>query len=223
MQEVQRTYLPAAGRDWALPFYDPLVKLLGADGARRTLLKQADLRPRDRILDIGCGTGTLVELIKRVHPEVSVVGLDPDPKALARAKKKAARAGVSIQFDRGFSDELPYADASFDRVFSSFMFHHVHTDQRGKTLREVRRVLVPGGSLHLLDFESSEGGAHGVLARWLHSSHRLKDNSETKILEIMKTAGFANAKKVGSGALFLGHLRFGYYSGSRDDATVNSQ
>ena len=54
-------------------------------------------------------------------------------------------------------------------------------------------------------------------------SHRLKDNSETKILEIMKTAGFANAKKIGSGALFLGHLRFGYYSGSRNDATVNSQ
>jgi len=69
----------------------------------------------------------------------------------------------------------------------------------------VRRVLVPGGSLHLLDFESSEGGAHGVLARWLHTNHRLKDNSV--ILEMMKTAGFANAKKAGSGALFLGHLK----------------
>ena len=222
MQDVQRSYLPAAGRDWALPFYDPFVKLLGADSARRTLLQQANLHPGHRVLDIGCGTGTFVALIKRVHPEVFVVGLHPDPKALARAKKKAARAGVSIQFDQGFSDELPYSDASFDRVFSSFMLHHVHTDQRGKTLREVRRVLVPGGSLHLLDFESSEGGAHGVLARWLHSSHRLKDNSESKILEIMKTAGFTNAKKVGSGALFLGHLRFAYYSGSRDDATVNS-
>src|SRR5215469_6148214 len=93
MQEVRRAYLPAAGHDWALPFYDPFVKLLGADAARRTLLQQADLRPGNRVLDIGCGTGTFVELIKRVHPEVSVVGLDPDPKALARAKKKAARAG----------------------------------------------------------------------------------------------------------------------------------
>lgn len=223
MQDVQRTYLPAAGRDWALPFYDPLVKLLGADGPRRTLLKQANLRSGHRVLDIGCGTGTFVALIKRVRPEVSVVGLDPDPKALARAKKKAARAGASIQFDQGFSDELPYPDGSFDRVFSSFMFHHVSADQREKTLREVRRVLVPGGSIHLLDFESSEDGAHSVLARWLHSSHRLKDNSETRILELMRAAGFTYSKKVAGGAILFGHLRFSQYEGSREEPTVNSR
>ena len=221
MQNVQRTYLPAAGRDWALRFYDPFVKLLGADSARRTLLQHANLHPGHRVLDIGCGTGTFVALIKRVHPDVSVVGLDPDPKALARAKKKAARAGVSIQFDQGFSDELPYADASFARVFSSFMFHHIPDNQREKTLQEVYRILPPGGSLHLLDFESSDDEIQSALARWLHSSHRLKDNSEIKILGLMKGAGFANPKKVGSGALLLGHLRFGYYSGSRDDANVN--
>ena len=222
MQDFQRTYLPAAGRDWALPFYDPFVKLLGADSARRTLLEQANLGSGHRVLDIGCGTGTFVALIKRVHPEVSVVGLDPDPKALTRAKKKAARTGVSIQFDQGFSDELPYADASFNRVFSSFMFHHIRADQREKTLQEVYRILSPGGSLHLLDFESSDNKTQGVLARWLHSSHRLKDNSEIKIVGLMKSAGFANPTKVGSGALLLGHLRFDYYSGSRD-ANIDSR
>lgn len=165
MQEVQRTYFPAAGHDWALPLYDPLLKLLGADSARRLLLEHSDLRPGQRVLDIGCGTGTLVVLIKRVCPEISIVGLDPDPKALARAKKKAARAGASIQFDQGFSDELPYSDASFDRVFSSFMFHHVNANEREKTLREVRRVLSSEGSVHLLDFESSGSGTQGVLAR----------------------------------------------------------
>ena len=66
MQEVQRTYFPAAGHDWGLPLYDPLLKLLGADSARRLLLEHSDLRPGQRVLDIGCGTGTLVVLIKRV-------------------------------------------------------------------------------------------------------------------------------------------------------------
>ena len=62
-------------------------------------------------------------LIKRLHPDVDVVGLDPDPKALARAKRKAERSAVSIRLDQGFSHELPYPEASFDRVFSTFMFH----------------------------------------------------------------------------------------------------
>jgi len=176
MQDTQRVYLPAAGKDWALPFYDPLVKLLGADSARLELLEQANLRPGDRVLDIGCGTGTLVALIKRRYPPVEVVGIDPDPKALARAAKKIKKAGAAVQLDRGFADELPYADESFDRVVSSFMFHHLEAGNREKTLREVRRVLRPGGSLHLLDFASMEGRGHHGFGAHLHS-RRMKDNS----------------------------------------------
>src|SRR5262245_8666218 len=107
MQEIRRTFIPAAGRDWALPLYDPLVKLLGGDRARRALLDQAAIQTGHRVLDIGCGTGELIILIKSLHPGVDVVGLDPDPKALIRAKRKAERAAVIIQFDQGFSDGLP--------------------------------------------------------------------------------------------------------------------
>src|SRR5579864_5394603 len=137
MQETQRAYLPAAGRDWALAFYDPVVKLLGGDAARNELLDQAALGPTDRVLDIGCGTGTFVAQIKRLYPCADVVGLDPYPKALARARKKVARTGMPVRLEQGFSDELPYPGASFDRVFSSFMFHHLEADDRGKTLCEV--------------------------------------------------------------------------------------
>src|ERR671923_2521622 len=114
MEQIQKTYLPAAGHDWLLPLYDPLVKLLGGAVARRTLLNHALIRSGHRVLDIGCGTGTLVVLIKRLHPDVDVVGLDPDPKALGRARRKAERASVPVQLDRGFSDALPYPDASVD-------------------------------------------------------------------------------------------------------------
>lgn len=81
MANSQRPYLPAAGRDWALPLYDPIVKLLGGDSARKALLDQVALQPGHRVLDVGCGTGTLATLIKRLHSDVDVVGLDPDPKA----------------------------------------------------------------------------------------------------------------------------------------------
>src|SRR5207249_10176352 len=97
MMESSRTYFPAAGHDWSLPLYDPIVKLLGGDAARRALLEQAGLRPGQRVLDVGCGTGTLATLIKQLYPDVAVVGLDPDPKALARARRKAAPARLSTQ------------------------------------------------------------------------------------------------------------------------------
>jgi ubiquinone/menaquinone biosynthesis C-methylase UbiE len=211
MVEHSRSYLPAAGHDWFLPLYDPVVKLLGGDAARRALLDQAAIQPGHRVLDIGCGTGTMVTLIKRLHPEVEVVGLDPDPKALARARRKAERASVTIEFDQGFADDLPYPDASFDRVFSSFMFHHLEQAEKEGALREGRRVLKPGGSLHLLDFGGNEPGTDGFLARLFHSSHRLRDNSEGHILSLMCQAGFADSKKVSQGAMLFGLVRFSCY------------
>lgn len=214
MMESSRTFIPAAGHDWSLPLYDPVVKLLGGDAARRVLLDQAALRPNHRVLDIGCGTGTLVVLIKRLHPDVDVVGLDPDPKALARGRRKAQRASARVQFDQGFADELPYRDASFDRVFSSLMFHHLGRDEKEATLREVRLVLRPGGILSLLDFAGPEAGADGFLARLLHSSHQLRDNSEGRILELMSRAGFLSPQKVRQGAMLFGRVRINYYQAS---------
>ena len=206
--QSQRTYLPAAGRDSLLPLYDLMTKLMGADRARRRLLDQAQIRSGHRVLDVGCGTGSLTIQLKRLNPETDVVGLDPDPKALALAKRKAVRAAVSIQLDRGFGDELPYPDGSFDRVLSSLMFHHVPTDEKGKTMRAIRRVLKPGGEFHMLDFEGPEKGGHGILSRLLHSNQRLKDNSEIRVLRFMTEAGFTEPKKVGHREMFFGHIAY---------------
>src|SRR5260370_35398795 len=113
--QSQRTYLPAAGRDSLLPLYDLMTKLMGADRARRRLLDQAQIRSGHRVLDVGCGTGSLTIQLKRLNPETEVVGLDPDPKALALAKRKAERAAVRIHLDQGVGDGLPYPDGPFSR------------------------------------------------------------------------------------------------------------
>ena len=207
MVESSRTYLPAAGRDWRLPLYDPFVKLLGGDAARRVLLDEAAPRPGQRVLDVGCGTGTLATLIKQLHPEVEVVGLDPDPKALARARRKAERAAVSVQFDQGFGDELPYAEASFDRVFSSFMFHHLPAEEKGTTLREARRVLKTDGEFYMTDFEGPHG-VHGLLATLLHAKKTLADNAEDRVLSLMREAGFSQPKKLGRRKMLFGGVAY---------------
>jgi ubiquinone/menaquinone biosynthesis C-methylase UbiE len=211
LRNEHRPYLPAAGHDRALPLYDPFMKLFGGDKVRTILIGQAALQGNDRVLDVGSGTGTLAVQIKRLYPSVEVVGIDPDPKSLARSRQKAEKARVTVQFDQGYAHELPYADGSFIRVFSSFMFHHLPAEHRGSALRDILRVLRPGGSLHLLDFAGADSHGHSLFAHLFHESERLKDNTDARILALMKEAGFERAAKVKDGSLFWGLLSIAYY------------
>lgn len=208
MADSPRTYLPAAGRDLFLPLYDPIVKLFGGGAAREALLAQAGLRPNDRVFDLGCGTGTLDVFIKKRFPQVEIVGFDPDPKALARARHKAAREALAIQFDQGFGDQLPYPQASFDRAISSLMLHHIPGTDRAKTFREVHRVLKPGGELHLADFEGPEDSNPGFFKRLFLAHAHLKENSAGNVIATMKEVGFADVAKVGRRSQLFGAVAY---------------
>lgn len=211
MANTGKAYLPAAGHDWALPLYDAFVRLIGLDRTRDTLLEQAQIERTHQVLEIGCGTGTLLTRLKHRYPDATAIGLDPDPKALARARRKAEAAGLSIQFDEGFADRLPYPVGSFDRVLSSFMFHHLSSEAKAKTMHEVRRVLRAGGSFHLLDFAASGEGERGFLMRLFHSDSALADNAQDRVVARMQEAGFRAVERLKREALFFGHLRLDYY------------
>ena len=221
-----RPYLPAMGRDVLLPLYDPLTRLLGASAAHRRLLDQAGIEPGHRVLEIGCGTGNLLLAAKQRHPGAEIVGLDPDPRALQRAARKAARAGLNVQLDRGYADELPYADASIDRVLSAFMLHHLPPPEKQAALREIRRVLAPGGSLHLLDLIAPHD--HGFLSRLRRhragvdghgSGHgsssaagRFPDVGGTGVPDLLVEAGLLGVREVGGGRTAFG--RYACYRAS---------
>jgi ubiquinone/menaquinone biosynthesis C-methylase UbiE len=196
MEGHRKDYVPGMGHDRLLPLYDPLHRLLGMAKVHRPLVDQAGIRPGHRVLEIGCGTGNLALFAKRLHPDAEVVGLDPDPKALARARRKAGRKALPVRLDLGFAQELPYPDASFDRVLSAFMFHHLGPDEKEKALREVRRVLKPGGSLHLLDLGGAKAPSDGFMARLSHRNGRLQDNFEDRIPTLMRDAGLADSREV---------------------------
>ena len=207
---AQHDYLPAAGSDWALPFYDLVTTLLGADRARNELLAVMDLKPGQRLLDIGCGTGTFAVQLKQRFPNVEITGLDPDPKALARAKRKASRARLNVTFDLGYSDRLPYGGRSFDHVSSSFMFHHLKREQKEPSLREVLRVLKPGGDLVFVDLAGPQPGAKQGLTPHVHSKEQLEDNREHRVIQLMRSAGFADAQLVKRGTFCFGLLHVIY-------------
>lgn len=126
-------YIPSLRFDFLTPFYDPLQKLCFPETkAKINLIRQSKIKPGSRVLDIGCGTATLTILLKKNSPDATVVGLDSDPKVLEIAKKKAVNANVDIQFENGFSDNLPFDDELFDVVFSNLMFHHLDRQKRLK-------------------------------------------------------------------------------------------
>jgi ubiquinone/menaquinone biosynthesis C-methylase UbiE len=182
-------YLPAAGRDALLPFYDLFTAALGVGALHRTLIDQAGLAAGQRVLEIGCGTGNLAVRAKRAHPGVEYVGSDPDPKALARAQRKT-RGMAGIRFERGYAQQLPYPEGSFDRVLSALMLHHLDDDAKVAAAAEVRRVLRPGGSLHVADFGAEAHGLHGFLARRMSKSGHLGGNLDGGIPRLLNAAGF---------------------------------
>ena len=202
-----KPFIPAAGHHSLLPFYDILTKLMGVDRVRELLLDRADIRPHTRVLDVGCGTGGLAVSAKRRYPSAQVFGLDPDLDALDRARRKAERAGVDVQFDQGFAGALPYPDSTFDRVLSSMMFHHLHRDEKVAMLRELRRVLRPGGRVEMLDSAGPETGDGGV-TRFLHSHQLLSDNSAARVVSYFAEAGFAPVRGVARDRILIWNVAF---------------
>lgn len=153
MMNTNDRYIPALSVDWLTPLFDPVLKwILHEEIFKNDLVRQAGIAPGHHVLDLGCGTGTLTILIEQQQPAAIVVGLDGDPYVLNIAHVKTQQANTALSLVEGMAFQLPYADAAFDRVLSSLVFHHLTTNNKQRTLHEVYRVLRPGGELYLLDF-----------------------------------------------------------------------
>ncbi|WP_436531174.1 class I SAM-dependent methyltransferase [Actinoplanes sp. HUAS TT8] len=205
MSETVRPYIPAMGRHWMLFLYDPFVKLAGLHRVHGELLDRAGVRPGHTVLEIGCGPGDLLLRLARREPRAELTGIDPDPAALRKARRKAGRHGLPVRFAPAYADDLPFPDDSFDRVLSSYMLHHLDADQQVAAVREVRRVLRPGGELHVVD---ADGTPHQGSRRHRHS--QLAGHTPERILRVMASAGLTEVRENGrgQGRTALGHYVF---------------
>jgi ubiquinone/menaquinone biosynthesis C-methylase UbiE len=188
-------YIPALSFRVLTPFYDTFFKwTMREELFKGRLIEQAQIRSRQRVLDLGCGTGTLTVMIKKAHPDSEVVGLDGDPQVLEIARRKAKETGASIEFDEGMAYQLPYPNASFDRVLSSMVFHHLATHDKERALAEIYRVLKPDGELHLADFGEPHGFYAKIMSLLMRRFERVDDNVNGRIPEMFVRAKFSVAK-----------------------------
>lgn len=152
---------------------------------RRRTIALAQVQPGERALDVGCGTGTLaLDVARLVGRTGHVAGVDPGAGQIARARAKAARHHLPIEFQIGVIEQLPFPDQSFDIVFSTLMMHHLPAPLKRQGLAEIARVLKPGGRLVIADFTHKKE-RKGQAARFHAGGSRLQD-----LVAIVSDAGF---------------------------------
>jgi ubiquinone/menaquinone biosynthesis C-methylase UbiE len=184
-------YIPALRFHWLTPLYDPLLKWgMREEAVKGRLIERANIQPGQRVLDLGCGTGTLVVMLKGSIPEAQVTGLDADEQVLAIARLKAERSNVDIQLDHGLAYELPYPDGFFDLVLSSFMIHHLTSSDKLRAFQEVRRVLRRDGWFHMLDFGRPVDLLTRAQALVFRMFEQTADNFNGRLPAMLSEAGF---------------------------------
>ena len=189
-------FIPALRFHSLTRIYDRLINAtLKEDAFKGRLVQQANVAAGHRVLDLGCGTGTLTVMLKRAHPDATVVGLDADHAALEIAQKKARDAGVEIEFRQGLASAPPFEPGTIDRIVSSLVFHHLAKAEKHLALEAARTLLRSGGELHVADWGKAQSlvmRAAFLGVQFLDGFATTSDNVKGRLPLFMEQAGFAS-------------------------------
>lgn len=146
-------FTPALAYSVLTPVYDLALDVLGFGRSfKAAVAKFAEVKRGETVLDLGCGTGTLLHALVARQPEARFTGIDPDPQVLAIARRRLQSSTPTVKLVEGYAQDLPFPDQAFDLVISTLIFHHLPDPVKVSALREVRRVLAPRGRFLLVDF-----------------------------------------------------------------------
>ncbi len=151
---ADKAFTPALGDARFTPLYDFAIAAATREKLwRGRLVAHINPSAADRILDVGCGTGSLAIRLKKTAPEVAIIGIDPDPIVIARARQKSQKAGVCINWRSGFLTPAICAEIGpVSKVASSLVLHQTPPAEKNNILSAIRTVLQPGGTLYIADY-----------------------------------------------------------------------
>jgi SAM-dependent methyltransferase len=208
----QENYIPALGFNFLTHLFDPLLALTMPERKfKQALIDQAaiEFNPDLSILDFGCGTATLTIMIKQACKRNYVCGVDVDPKVLAIAKRNIGRSKLQIELSQYNGLTLPYQSNTFDLVLSSLVFHHLSSQQKGKALQEIYRVLKMGGELHVADWGKAQNSPMRrafYLVQLLDGFENTADHVKGLLPAYIENAGFSSVEETRQYTTLFGSL-----------------
>lgn len=197
--EKKGRYIPAARWRIFTRLYDPVLALTLRERRFRSLMRRrvaSDLPAEGVAVDVGCGTGTFAIGLARERPDALITGVDGDPDILTLARGK--QGSSKVEWREGLAQSLPAEDAAADVVTTSLVIHHLLPGEKREALAEMRRVLRPGGRLHVADWGTPHDPLMSGLfyvAQAIDGFERTRDHRAGRLPELIGEAGFEGVER----------------------------
>lgn len=187
-------FTPALAYSVLTPVYDLASEVLGFGRSFKAVVARlAEVQPGEAVLDLGCGTGTLLQALVARQPGARFTGIDPDRQVLAIARRRLQRSARTVELVEGYAQDLPFPDQAFDLVISTLIFHHLPDPVKVCALGEVRRVLAPHGRFLLVDFGAPATRVARVvltIGSVFDGRDNMRANLAGELPEVLAAAGF---------------------------------
>lgn len=198
-RDREDVHTPPLGFSALTPVYDAAIATFTRERVwRARLVEELSPQPGDTILDIGSGTGRLAEAIHFAQPRADYLGVDPDERAIAIARRRVARVGSSAHFDvQYFSGDEKIGIMQPNKIVSSLVLHQTPLSEKRRIIQTAYDALPQQGLFIVADYGAQSSRLMRFLFRWtvqtLDGLENTQPNADGILSSLLEDAGFTSS------------------------------